>query len=453
MLRRWLDGLSHPRLVAIVGSFLGVVAFAWAFGRHLQEIDPQVGGSDFVTSYYAAKGLLTGGVSVYDHDALLELAARELGVVRLPRNLYPPLPSCLLLPLALLDYGPARILWLCANQLLLALTMWGLARLWREQVGVSLEPLVVVSFGLLATASAPVFNHNWQGQTNLLVLALTTWAIALHLRGRRFDTWCGLLLGAGIALKLYPAVLLPYLLVRRRYVALGATASTCLVLTALSLLVVPWSDYARYPEVLLHSMYLADGGGITANLSMDATGRALSLLLGLGPSGAEALALALRVVPYPVLLWLTWRELAGEPERVGVARLVPALRLFEGLLFIGCIMTKWWLHHLVLLLPCFFLGLCLARSTWRFRGPSLLLMASVTMVALVEHPLLVGGRLHPTPLSPLRPVLWELDRLALLLLVVAVELLIWQLTRGASTGRPAEASARRASPDRTTRSP
>lgn len=427
--QRWRRVLRR-RVVPGAILLVALAASTWALARHATQLDPRVAGRDFLDYYYAAKALSSEGASIYDHSALVRFVHAELGVRGVPPLVYPPLIVVLFLPLAQLPYETARLTWLVVNQALLALTVWGAARIWHERTSLPPRLFFSVVFALFAVASAPHMHHDWQGQANLLVLALTTWSLRFHLAGsKRADALCGALLAPAVLLKVFPAILVPYLLARRAWRAVLWTAAVALVITALSLLVVPWSDYLRYPHVLARSMYVLDSGPIPGNLSLAETGRLLAARAGLLGPCARWLVGGLRLLPLPVLLWLAAREARGEEGLRGEARLVAALRLTQAFLLVGCVMDKMWLHHLVLLLPCVYLSLRLVVEERRLGVPALMLGVSVLLMATVYHPLLLPEALRTTAMAATRAAILHLDRLALVLLFVGLELLMVRLKR------------------------
>ena len=103
-----------------------------------------------------------------------------------------------------------------------------------------LTPWVIAAPSVIGTLQA--------GNVQLLFLVLS--AIAMLLFERRRPAAGGLLLGFAIASKLYPGVLVLYLLLRRDWRALGWTAATGLVLTVIAIADLGWTPFAAFLEHL-----------------------------------------------------------------------------------------------------------------------------------------------------------------------------------------------------------
>jgi hypothetical protein len=420
---------ARTRRIAGALLFLAALAsYAWAFDLHLDEMRAMTAGDDFLDYYYTAKVVRKSGASIYDHGAMVRLALREVAGRPPPVFVYPPLLVVVFLPISKLSYENARTLWLVCNQVFLALTMIGLVRIWESRRGTPVKPLFAAVFTLLGAATAPLLDHNWQGQSNLLVVALVTWSLYFHFEEKpASDFWCGAFLAIAILLKLFPGIFVPYFLARRRYQPVLWCIAVGAAITVASLFVIPLSDYLRFPEVLTQSMYLAEGGITPGNLSMEATGRLLASLAGYSAESVRLAITAFRFLPYPILLVVTARE-ALDPPSIGISKLVPVLRLVQGFIVISFIMSKFWAHHLVLLLPCYFLGLH-AVVVKRQRLVAAILAASTVIVCVVNHPVLYWDILGDPSMDGVREIIWEFDRLGLFLLFAGIELLIARLKR------------------------
>ena len=162
-----------------------------------------------------------------------------------------------------------------------------------------------------------MLNHDWQGQSNLLVLALTAWALEAELRDDRSERATGLLLAPAILLKLFPGIFLLYLVVRRRWTALAWTAAAGALITALTLVWIPISDYLRFPDVLFGSMYLKDEHNVVGNYSMAAAATWIGAALGLGAAAVKVFGAALKYLPLPLALGASALEARREASLVG----------------------------------------------------------------------------------------------------------------------------------------
>ncbi len=334
-------------VVALLGLlFLGLGVLA-----PLADIITDRGGLDFPAEYYHARLLLTERASVYDHEAMLALARAEIGRERLPYNVYPPFYSVLFLALVPFPYRVARALWVMLNLAALLLGVLGLRRIWEERAGARLPTGYTLAFFLLAgSLFYPTADHQWQGQANLVELCLVTWAFYFQTRRKSVTPLAALCYAAAVLLKLYPAIFLPYLFVRRQWRLLAWITAFAILFSAASLVIVRPEDYLGYPRLLLESNYV-DGAANLANYSLASWAGGLAGFLGLPAAISGPAILLLRLSPYAVFLWLAWRE------RRPAASQAEALRFAQGFLLIGFIMSQFWEHHLVLLLfPYFMLG-------------------------------------------------------------------------------------------------
>jgi hypothetical protein len=430
---RWLN----QRWPGVLGLVAASALFAWAMARHVSEIAEHRAGLDFEDYYFSAKAVLQGK-SVYDHEAMVAIARSEVGTQGLPVHVYPPLLTALFVPLTYLPYAGARIAWLALSQLLLFASVVACARICAERGARSPGGLFCVTFALLgAAAFEPAMDHDWQGQSNTLVLAFSTWALHEHLRREPRDARTGLLLAPAVLLKVFPAMFAPYLVARGRWRAALWTGVAAVGITVLTLIRIRWGDYVRFPHVLGDSMYLKDGAPMFANYSMPAGVRWAGSLAGAGEGSQKLAAAAVRFVPYPVALGAAAWEARREASFEGLARLVPALRLSQGFLLMGFVILKWWEHHLVFaLVPLFFaVRVAFFEREVRARAVAFLVVVSGLWIALPRHPL-VWALLDGPRFAVLRDALIETKRIGIVLLCVAIELLI------ARVKRPVAAAAR-----------
>jgi len=207
-----------------------------------------IAGSD-LSSYYTAGYMVREGrgadlYAVSAGDSILgdatagpyREAADELGVRRQHYYIYPPFFALLAVPLSWLPFGAARLAWLAADLILLAVFVALYAR-WRRLDGTA--PGLAEWTLILVTLFLEFLPLIWAlaiGQTSLLLLALIAGCLVLIRRGE--DALAGGLLGVATAIKLTPALLIVYFLWRgRRRTALWAAgvAGMCTLLPAVVL--------------------------------------------------------------------------------------------------------------------------------------------------------------------------------------------------------------------------
>lgn len=151
-------------------------------------------------------------------------------LVNLPHYRYPPTFAVIIAPLCIFGQAFFYFAWYALSLLffyyatrLSAHLVWGDASVLSNRA--RWAPLLLV---------APYALDNLVlGQTNLLIMALALWAFVEDARGRQW--LAGLPLGAAVAIKVFPAPLILYLLYRRRW----AAATSALLASAFFLFLLP----------------------------------------------------------------------------------------------------------------------------------------------------------------------------------------------------------------------
>ena len=167
--------------------------------------------------------------------------ARMIGPFRIDVFEYPP--QFLLLPRALLlltpDFMDLRMLWFGLNGAVLLLGLVVVAQLLGPAAGTRallLSPLVWIS---LPTTISTLQKGNVQ----IMVIAASMLAMVLFER-RRWSAG-GVLLAFVTVSKLYPGLLIVYLLVRRQWLAVAWTSAFAGAFSVLTFLVLGWGSTAR----------------------------------------------------------------------------------------------------------------------------------------------------------------------------------------------------------------
>jgi len=220
-------------------------------------------GSDFISFRTASEITWQHGFAqVYD----LELQGRQLQICQayaaepgrcaIAPTFYLPAFVLLFLPLALLPPVPGFILWTALNLLVLGLYLWrfGHALGLRDR-----GPLLA-----MALLCGPVFANWFFGQVSLLMLVCLGEALLAGRRGQeyRLGLWLGgLLLKPQILL-----LLLPGLLIGRRFKVLAGLALTSALVLGLSLLLVGPDGLLRFGKLLL----AASGATVAADPTVSA---------------------------------------------------------------------------------------------------------------------------------------------------------------------------------------
>jgi Glycosyltransferase family 87 len=205
-------------------------------------------GDDFVNYWSAAFLSLHGrAAEVYDFDAFHLFEQSVTGPnIGFYHYSYPPLLLLLTLPLALVPYVPALGVWLAA-------TWYGFYRALRLASDRSVL--------LLSLATPALFVNAVGGQNGALTAALLGGGLVLQARR---PIVAGILFGC-LAYKPHLALLLPFALIAgRRWLTVGATGATAVLLVAASALVFGPHRWIEYADNLaqLRAVILEDGTGV-----------------------------------------------------------------------------------------------------------------------------------------------------------------------------------------------
>jgi hypothetical protein len=194
---------------------------------------------DFGAYYRSAEGVARGGTPY----TINELGATATFV-------YAPAYAYLLSPLSSLDYIWTCRIWMMVNWLICLACIYLSLRLVADQDYGFGEKWILVWLGTL-----PVASYMWDnvraGQVGALMVALCLgWAVCQR-QGRHFLG--GLLLALATGLKLAPALLVPYLIIRRDWRGLAGFLAGGLVLGLVPVFWVGWQgtlhvhlDWARH---------------------------------------------------------------------------------------------------------------------------------------------------------------------------------------------------------------
>jgi hypothetical protein len=260
-----LDPAACPRGLAIVAALATVLAFVQLARLTVFVVAPSRAGfaqfpsSDFevhhscVSAYYVAAQAASDSPNVYD-KALYNAPDDNPAQMRKPKMLgpfnidvyeYPPpfLPLPRLLQLVAPQFVPFRMVWFGLNGLALLAAFVLVARSLGPTAGTRallLSPLVM--------AAIPTVSFLEKGNVQGAMIAMAM--IAMVLFERRHWALGGALLAYATVSKLFPGMLILYLLAKRQWRAVAWTAAFSAVLTLLSLMVLGMSGYAAFLEHL-----------------------------------------------------------------------------------------------------------------------------------------------------------------------------------------------------------
>jgi hypothetical protein len=215
--------------------------------------------SDFSQDYFAALALRHNR-SIYSDFSTLpaidESSSRLAGV----SNYHPPFNVVLFLPLTFMPYAAAVALWSLLSLVLYAAAGWIILR--ELGLGASINVWLIIG---LALCWDPFISHIALGQLSLLLVGciIGAWSCLRH----NHDSWAGFLIGWASLIKLFPGLLIVYLLLKRRWIAGAAAILTFVLGYAMTVAVVGFDDTLRYHrEVMIDNV--AAFGPFVLNVSM-----------------------------------------------------------------------------------------------------------------------------------------------------------------------------------------
>ena len=308
-------------------------------------------GNDLV-GYLAASEALYGGADPY----------------RVPDRfpyIYPLFFAAAIYPLSALSVPAASVIWSLIQLACLAYIL----RSGRLARGLPLGEFAILAALLVAVFGDVLQNELANGQVNLVVLALALGGVRLETRWPYLGP---LLLGAAIAVKLTPALLLVYWCVKGRWRSVVAASAWALALTLLPWVAVGhrlWSLYAAYVEDFL----LARIGAPVADGIFFTPAGFWAWLTGTSAGGVAGFISA-AVVVSALVLWHLRLPGRRDPRANGSAD--EAAPYFAATLLLSPMSE---IHHLTYLLPAAGVVACAAPGA----GDRLLKMAAVATVAFL----------------------------------------------------------------------
>lgn len=197
-------------LFLLVATLNGLISF---LKIKLSSSIPDIYAKDFLQEYLMAKAILNGD---NPYRPVRELAqiwlsdATSHNAITHP-SLHPPLAGLLTLPLGLLSYEQASLVWFAFELVCMLIALI----LIFSGFGKPIKPLVVFVFLFIAVGFGPVEDELWYGQLNALMLLLMvgSW---LALRAGK-ESMGGVLLGGVIAIKWMAWPLVLFLMLRRQW--------------------------------------------------------------------------------------------------------------------------------------------------------------------------------------------------------------------------------------------
>ena len=197
-------------------------------------------GMDLQQDYIAAQRV-RHGLDIYEpfsSEDLAGLNGKELKVF-LTFNGHPPLVSVLFIPLSFLPFKWAALIWTIGC----VITLWVSVNIILAELQIKIDRFWRYLFQMAILNWYPVLMHLNFGQIEipLFFLFVTSW-VCLR-RGR--EMFAGVLLTFATLIKIYPAVLLFYAMIRYRWHVLKTAVFVAFVLVMIQIAINPrhWPDY------------------------------------------------------------------------------------------------------------------------------------------------------------------------------------------------------------------
>jgi hypothetical protein len=303
---RFLPGLLPAALLAL----LAIYAWFWVVVSHRIGGTPYSGfASVFVTG--------CGDFEHFYHGARALRDGTDLYASGVQGYIYPPLLAFLFMPLASFSVQTAAWIMLVVNLGLGLMCAWVMAGETLRRLDIEDKTARVAAVAALATlfAATKLRSEFQMWQTNILLMA------ALVLALRFLDSrprLAGLLLGLAFDIKYLPIVFLPYLLLRRRFVAAGWFCIGIVAFALAPALVTGWSTNLHYWAQALSGIAQLFGIPMTgippANIDPISIGHSISItsgvsrLLGDAPHALAFAVVACIAAAIVVLLWRIYRR-------------------------------------------------------------------------------------------------------------------------------------------------
>jgi hypothetical protein len=184
------------------------------------------------SAFYAAGQAVEADLSPYvNHVERVPPIWDGVDTYRHSRFLYPPLVARVFRPLTLLSYHQAKFVWMLSSLVALGWALWFAAR----AAGLSRRPRDLLIIGIVAAAFFPLLTLLERGQIDSVTMLLLVVAIVSLRGGARVSFAAGVLLSVATLLKLHCVFLVPFLVIRKRWWALGGLVGGGAVLLLLSL--------------------------------------------------------------------------------------------------------------------------------------------------------------------------------------------------------------------------
>lgn len=339
---------------------------------------------DLPSFWTAARATFIQGRSPYNPDLLKSIIP---GGQQVFPYLYPP-PSLLLFsPMTLMSYAQARVLMLGLNHALVLFVLWFVPiKMLRLSAKRDTALIILLSFYLFSFY--PLIVLFFHGQINLILAALLYLFWYSTRRDRTISA--AFFLALSILLKTYPLLILPFLILTKKYKVVGYTLGILGVVTIAAYLVLPsqvWADW--FGRILPTGGYTKIPDGLflstaTTNLSFNGVISRYFLQGKRNAPNIAALLTTARVITYALSasagllsMFTVWR-LMRKNEAVAFEWM---MLIMLPLMFLVSPFS--WEHHLVYLLATIFI-LIERLINGSFHLPVAVIIAGAAMILAIN---------------------------------------------------------------------
>lgn len=329
------------KLVLIIVTLLSIANFTFEYGVKIISEQKTI---DFPSFYWASDALFNHNVSPYDFNYLQSNTEKKIFPF-----LYPPPSVILFYPLSFFEYKNALIIYSIINHLAIIAAIFLLIKIFNYKY-LSIQSLLLI---IIIYNSYPLVENIYSGQVSVIVLVFLLIFILLR---DTFQTIACFALALAIILKMYPIVILPVLLINKKYKLLIKTTSLLLLLTLGSTLFIPsfvWNDwlvnvvpsggYGEYPEGLT-DVSLFDNKGVNGVFA--------EILIKQDPSKITNYPVFAKAATYGICIglviitFLVVYKYIDQNDREALEKIV-----FVTLPLIFLIAPFSWTHHIITIYP------------------------------------------------------------------------------------------------------
>ena len=216
-------------------SFLRLISFTIEFSEESLQMD--------FTAYYFAGKSLNNGLSPYDNHVNTRWDLWDgVNMFKHSRFLYPPLIANLFQPLAALPYINAKYIWNFFNLFCYLLCFILMIKIFHFNK----DFIKVLIAGILTFNFFPFIALLERGQIDCITFLLLLMGLMLLVKGNKYHFASGFLMGITSLFKLYSLLLLPFLLIRKKFVVVYGYISGVLLIIILTLLISGFDSSYNY---------------------------------------------------------------------------------------------------------------------------------------------------------------------------------------------------------------